>query len=359
MRDWIDSYEDRDWETTEGGTVSFALIGLGWWTTDLALPAVEASDRGEVSVLVSGSAEKARRVADEHGVDRGISYDEFHDGAASDAYDAVYIGTPNATHLEYAETAADLGKGVLCEKPLEATVERAERLIETCEAADVPLMVAYRMQTDPSVRRARELIADGFVGEPVSVHGHNTSTLLEMIPDPDQWRLDPELSGYGTSVMDIGIYSINTARFLLRREPVSVRAEMASIHEAFDDVPDERSSSVLVFEDDVQMTSTSSQNAHGDSRLEITGTEGRIELRPAFAGECTLHCSRGDLSVTVEHEGFGIEDEMREEFDYFADRLLGDAEIYPDGRDGLQDLRIIEALHESADRGGDPVDLDP
>ncbi|MDF9746227.1 D-xylose 1-dehydrogenase Gfo6 [Natrinema salsiterrestre] len=357
MREWLDGYEERTWQTTESGTVRYALIGLGWWTIDVALPAIESSDLGEVSVLVSSSTEKAARLADENDVARGIGYDEFHDGAASDEYDAVYVGTPNAYHLEYVESAAELDKAVLCEKPMEATVDRAETMVERCEAADVPLMIAYRMQTDPAVQRARELIADGFVGDPVSVYGHNSQPLLEMIPDPDQWRLDPDLSGYGTSVMDLGIYSINTARYLLRREPVSVQSEMASTHEAFADVADERASSLFVFEDDVQMISTASQNAHEDTHLKITGTEGQIELRPAFHGECSLHCSRGDVSVTVEHDSFDAEREMEEEFDYFADRVLGDEEIYPDGRHGLQDMRIIEALHESAERG-EPVALE-
>jgi len=357
MRDWIDSYEKRAWQTTENGTVRYALIGLGWWTIDVALPAIESSDLGEVTVLVSSSTDKATRLADENDIVGGISYDEFHDGAAADEYDAVYVGTPNAYHLEYAETAAELDKAVLCEKPMEATVERAERMVATCDAADVPLMIAYRMQTDPPVQRARELIADGFLGEPVSVYGHNTQSLLEMIPDPDQWRLDADLSGYGTSVMDLGIYSINTTRFLLRRDPISVQAEMVSNHEAFADVPDERSSSLLIFEDDVQMISTSSQHAHEDTHLKITGTEGRIELRPAFHGECSLHLSRGDVSVTVEHRSFDAEREMEEEFDYFADCLLGDGDLYPDGRHGLQDMRIIEALHDSAERG-EPVALE-
>jgi xylose dehydrogenase (NAD/NADP) len=356
MLEWIDGYEAQRWRTVDDGTVRYALIGLGWWTVDVALPAIEASDLGDVTVLVSSSAEKAGRLAAAHDVAHGISYEQFHDGAASEAYDAVYVGTPNATHLEYVETAAGLDKAVLCEKPMEATVERAERLVETCEAADVALMIAYRMQTDPAVRRARELIADGFLGEPVSVSGHNSQPLLEMIPDPDQWRLDPELSGYGTSVMDLGIYAINTTRFLLGRDPVTVRSDMGSSHEAFADVPDERAASLFVLEDGVRMVSISSQHAHTNTHLEITGTEGRIELRPAFHGECSLHLARGDVSVTVEHETFDAEREMEAEFDYFADRLLGDAAIHPDGRHGLLDMRIIEAVHESAERGR-PVDL--
>ena len=356
MKEWIDGFDRRTWQTTDEGTVRYALLGLGWWTVDVAIPAIEASDLCEVTVLVSSSSEKAERVADENGVGRGVSYDEFHDGEAADEYDAVYVGTPNAYHLEYVETAAELGKPVLCEKPMEASVERAEEMVETCEDAGVPLMVAYRMHTDPAVQRARELIEDGFLGDPVSVYGNNSQPLLEMIPDPDQWRLDPEISGYGTSEMDLGLYSINTTRFLLRREPTAVQSRMASLHEAFADVPDERAASLFVFEDDVQMVSTSSQHAHEDTQLKIVGTEGTIELDPAFHGEPTLHLSRNGVSVTVEHEETDAEREMREEFDYFADRVLTDGDVYPDGRHGLRDMRIIEALHESADRE-EPVDL--
>ena len=351
MREWIDTYEERDWQTTTDGTVQYALVGLGWWTIELALPAIQDSDLGEVTTFVSSSSEKAERLADQNDVDNGISYEEFHEGKAADAYDAVYIGTPNASHLEYAETAAELNKAVLCEKPMESTVERARKMVDTCEDADVPLMIAYRMQTDPAVRRAKELIEDGFIGEPVSVYGSNSQPLLEMNPNTDQWRLDPDLSGYGTSVMDLGIYSINTTRFLLEREPEVVQSQMSSHSDGFEDVPDERSGTLLALEDGVKMVTTDSQNAHRDTQLKITGTDGQLELRPAFHGEAKLHLSRNETTVTVEHESFDAEDEMREEFDYFADRVLTDGEIGPDGRHGLQDMRIIRAIHEAAESG--------
>jgi len=170
-----------------------------------------------------------------------------------------------------------------------------------------------------------------------------------MIPDHDQWRLDPDLTGYGTSVMDLGIYSINTTRYLLDREPVAVQSRMSSHHEAFADVPDERSGTLIALEGGVKMVTTESQNAHENTQLKITGTEGTIDLRPAFHGECHLHLSRGELTVSVNHEGFGAEREMLEEFDYFADRVLGDADIHADGRHGLQDMRIIAAIHEAAE----------
>ncbi|WP_121740879.1 D-xylose 1-dehydrogenase Gfo6 [Natronorubrum halophilum] len=353
----IDRFAERDWETTADGTVRFALVGLGWWTVDVVVPAIEQSSHCETSVLVSSSQEKADRLAERHGVERGLTYDDFHDGDATDAYDAVYVGTPNAFHLEYVETAAELGKAVLCEKPLEATVERAERLVEAAEAADIPLMTAYRMHTEPAVRRAKELIDDGFIGEPTHVYGNNTQPILEMNPDPDQWRLDSDVTGYGTSVMDLGIYPINTARFLLERDPVRASARMDSSHDAFDDVPDQNATVTLTLEGDLPLVCTTSQHAQQDTQLKIIGTEGTIELAPAFHGEATLHLSSGSLRATVEDTEYTAVEEMREEFDYFADRVLGGEPILPDGRHGLEDMRTIRAIHEAAERD-EPVDIE-
>jgi predicted dehydrogenase len=348
---WLTDFDERDWRTGTDGTLRVALVGLGWWSTDVVLPALAAADLCTVTALVSGSESKAERVAAANDVAHALDYEAYHDGAAADAYDAVYVGTPNAHHLPYAETAADLGKAVLCEKPLEASVERGERLVAACEDAGVPLMTAYRLHTHPAVRRARELVADGFLGDPVAVEGTFTQRLLEVIPDHDQWRLDPDVTGYGTSMMDVGVYPLNTARFLLRRDPSAVQARMDSSHEAFADVPDERAQALVTFEGDVTGTITASQHAQADSRLAVTGTEGRVELRPAFSGDATLHLARGEATAAVDHGGFDEERQMREEFAYFADRVLGDEPVYADGRHGLADLRAIAAMHEAAETG--------
>lgn len=347
LTDFFEGFTDRDWQTVETGTVRFAMIGLGWWTTEKAMPAVERSALCETTVVVSGSTERAERVADAHGtVSTGLSYDEFHEGRGSEEYDAVYIATPNALHLEYAETAAGLGKAILCEKPMEATVERAERLVEACDP--VTLMVAYRMQTEPAVRRAHELVRSGFVGDVVGIHGQMTQRLLEMNPDPDQWRLDPELAGYGASVMDLGIYPLNTARFVLDADPTSVQASMHSTHDAFADVPDERASFRVEFSDGVSALCTASQNATQSSHLQVTGTEGELRLDPVFFPDQPrrLQVRRGDVDATLE---FDQRSQMTEEFDYFADRLLSETDPHPDGEHGLVDMRAIEAIYEAAE----------
>lgn len=349
----------RDWETVDADDaeqVRFAVIGLGWFTKGRALPALEESVRCEPTVLVSRTSEKATRIAAEtSGAVDGISYEEFHDGELSSRYDAVYICTPNALHLEYAKTAASFGKDVLCEKPIERSTNRARELIETCEATGVELMVAYRMHTEPAIRRARELVSNGFIGKPMEVRGDMSQRLLDRVnPDQDQWRLDEELAG-GGALFDIGIYPLNTARFLLNEDPVAVTGRTASTHAAFGDV-DETVSFTVEFPDEVFASCYASHNARQSSGITITGTEGQVRVEPAFFQDQVrqLHVSRGDGRSSIELTKV---DQMLEEFDYFADRVRGDASIHPDGEHALIDMRAMEAVYESeAERAWISVD---
>ena len=347
---YLEDFDARDWQTTAEGTLRFAVVGLGWWTVDQAIPAIEASDHCEVTVLVSSTQSKAERVAEDvAAASHGLTYDAFTEGTATDAYDAVYICTPNAFHLQYARAAAEHGKAVLTEKPMEADVERAAEMVAVCADHDVPLAVGYRMQTEPAVRRARELIREGAIGEPRYVHGANYQRLLEMNADPEQWRLRQDLSGYGTSVMDLGIYPLNTARFLLDSDPVSAQATMRSTHDAFDDVPDEHAEFSLTFEDGVYAACSASQNAHSRTFLEVSGTDGSLRLDPAFHMETGLSVTLGEDAVEFDTPQV---DQMEELFDYVAHQLLTDRPIGPDGEHGLVDMRAIEAIHEAAATGG-------
>jgi xylose dehydrogenase (NAD/NADP) len=344
-----DEFTERDWQTEDPeGTVRVAMIGLGWWTRAEAIPAVEESDFCETTVLVSSSTEKAEAYTDlADGIERAITYDEFHDGAAADAYDAVYICTPNALHLPYVETATDLGKHVLCEKPMEATLERARGIVDAADAADTEVMIAYRMQTEPAVRRARDILDAGLVGDPVQVHGHMSQRLLQVIPDENQWRLDPDLSG-GSTVMDIGLYPINTVRFVLGADPVAVQGLTNYRTEAFADVGDERAAFTLVFPDGVYASCSASQNAHRSSHLRVTGTEGELTVEPAFFPSQ----SRGfRLSVDGERYDLDFEqaNQMTEEFDYFAHSILTGRSPTPDARHGYVDMEVMKAVYEAAD----------
>ncbi|GAB7018306.1 D-xylose 1-dehydrogenase Gfo6 [Halostagnicola bangensis] len=346
FRTYLDSFTHRDWQASDDGDgpVRFALVGLGWWTEDKAIPAIENSALCKATVAASSSKEKAKRFVENHeSIDRGITYDELRDGAATDAYDAVYICTPNARHLAFVESAVAREKSILCEKPMEASLESAEAIVNACDDTDATAMIAYRMHTEPAVRRARELVRAGAIGDPVHVHGSMSQSIIGW--GEDQWRLDSRLVGSGASVTDLGIYPLNTARFVLDRDPVAVQAMMNSSHEYFTDVPDEVATFNVTLEGGIYASCTASQRAQLDSFLRIVGTEGTLAIEPAFHMESSLSVTTGETTVHVETPQV---DQMEEEFDYFADCVLDQREPHATPEHGFVDMRAIEATYEAA-----------
>ena len=181
------------------------------------------------------------------------------------------------------------------------------------------------------------------------MHATMSQTMLgELTGDPDQWRLDPALSG-GCALMDIGIYPLNTTRFVLDADPVAVSGRTRTEHEAFAGV-DEHADFRLEFPDGVAAMCTVSQNAAHASRLEVTGTEGRLILDPAFY-------EREERELAVERDGVRMDIEvepvhqLEEEFAYFGHHLLTDTLLYPDGRHALTDSRALDAIYDSAETG--------
>ena len=337
----------RDWASTvDGGPLRMAVVGMGWFGEDVGLTAIAGSDDCEATVAVSGSAEKAERVAAEHDLEHGLTYEEFHEGVGTDAYDAVYVTTPNALHLPHIEAAAELDKHVICEKPLEASVDRARAAVQACEDAGVTLMVAYRMQTTPEIRRLREMLADGVIGDPVHAEGSFT---FRINPGPDTWRVNRDLAG-GAALYDVGVYPINTLRFVLGEEPSQLRGHMVSQSAGFEDVDDEHVTAQLEFPSGATAACHASFNAFSENRLRIVGTSGRVEIDPVF----NVQVDR-ELRVETDDGVFTIStgvDEIVEEFDYFASVILGETSLEPSGQDGLRDMEILAAIEDSSRHGG-------
>ena len=348
LEDYFQQFSRRDWEReTVDGIVRMAVVGLGGFARNRALPAIANGKYCETTTLVSGSVEKAATVAERYDVDHVIDYDEFQRGEAAEAYDAVYVATPNALHGKYVTAAADLGKHVICEKPLETTAARARDVVDRCAEADVTLMTAYRIQLDSAARRTREIVADGYIGDVVQVYGGFSHPVLKET-SPDTWRLDPELAG-GGALVDLGIYPLNTTRFLLGRTPDAVSAWTCSMDEEFDEV-EEHVTFTLRFPGGITASCTASFDAHANSHLRILGTEGMVSISAPFGGVVpqSMVVERGEFSM--EYTGHPV-DEVEEEFDYFGYCVLTGTEPEPNGKDGLTDVRVIDAAYESAAAG--------
>jgi predicted dehydrogenase len=172
----------------------------------------------DMSVVAVGSRDAARAatLADELGADR--SYGSYEQLARDDAVDAVYVATPHAQHAAVVEPALRAGKAVLCEKPLTHDLAETERLARLAREHGAFLMEGMWMRFNPLVRRLVDLLRDGAMGAPRSLHA-SIGFPAPMEPAGRLWA--PELGG--GALLDIGVYTVDLARLLLG-DVVEVRA---------------------------------------------------------------------------------------------------------------------------------------
>ncbi|WP_027480448.1 Gfo/Idh/MocA family protein [Deinococcus pimensis] len=332
--------------------VGYAVIGVGELTTEELLPAFEASKSSRLAALVSGDVEDARRLARAYGLrdEDALSYDDLEKLGDREDVHAVYIVTPNSLHREYTERAARMNKHVLCEKPMATTVEDAEAMIRACDGAGVKLMIAYRCQYTPQHWALRKLVQDGELGAPRLLDSTNT----QMETDPGAWRLKMDLAG-GGPLPDIGLYCLNTIRFVLGTEPLEVLATQVRPEddERFTEV--ERDFAwIMRFPDGVTATCSTSYDASTARYLNVLAEKGRAVMDPAYDYQ--------GLRLEVETPGERSErkipeqDQFALEIDHFSECVLRGERPFTPGEEGLQDQRIMAALYESA-RTGRPVKL--
>jgi predicted dehydrogenase len=330
--------------------VRYAVVGLGHIAQVAVLPAFAHAANSELVAFVSDDEDKLERLGRRYGVQRLYSYDRYEECLQSGVVDAVYIALPNSLHREYTERAARHGVHVLCEKPLAVTARDAEAMIRATEKAGVGLMTAYRLHFEPANLAAVELARSGRLGEPRVF----TSTFT-MNVEAGNIRLDRELGG--GPLYDIGIYCINAARYLFRSEPTEVLAtSVRSGGRRFREV-DEATSAVLRFPGDRLAAFTCSFGAAAVSEYRLVGTRGDLQVQPAFEYV-------GELAHVLTVDGrtsrrtFAKHDQFAPELLHFSDAILHRRRPHPDGREGLADVRIIEALLRSS-RTGRPVRLPP
>jgi predicted dehydrogenase len=302
---------------THSKVVRYAVVGLGHIAQNAVLPAFKNARRNSRLVaLVSDDRRKLSALAKQYRVQGTYSYEQYEE--CLENVDAVYIALPNSMHAEYTLRAANAGVHVLCEKPLAVTVEECQAMIDACREANVKLMTAYRLHFEPINLQVVELVRRGRIGQPKFF---NSS--FSMIVKPDNIRAQRELGG-GT-LYDIGIYCINAARYVFRDEPKEVMA--ISVNSVPDKLPeiDESTGALLRFEGERVAAFVSSFNASDVGSYQIVGPKGNIRVDPAY--------------------------EFGPELTYFSDCVLKNRDPEPSGEEGLQDVRIIQALYESAEVG--------
>ncbi|SSC14253.1 putative dehydrogenase [Mesotoga infera] len=256
--------------------------------------------------------------------------------------DGVIVTSENSTHRKFVEIAAKAGKHVLCEKPIATSVEDAEAMIEICRRNSVKLQMAFPVRYSASVRKAREIITGGLLGEVVSLVGTNHGRM------PGGWFTDPVLGG-GGAVMDHTVHVVDIVRWLLNCEFTQVYATYGTL---IHDIPVEDCGlEMFKLSTGQYMTldcSWSRPKAHpywGDVTLHIVGTRGTLFL-DVFNSKIEVYSN--EKGNRWENYGDNLDSLMIEEF---LKVLREGKEPFTEGNDGLQSLKVVMAAYRSFREG--------
>lgn len=303
--------------------IGYAVVGLGHLTLGEILPALTACKKSKIAALVSGNPDKLKKTGTMYGVIESAqySYEDFDAISENNELDAVFIVFPNSMHKEYTLRSAKAGKHVLCEKPMAISSQECREMIKACKDADVKLMVAYRIQFEPFNTYVKNQIKEKSIGTVKFVEAQNGQSS----GNPEHWRYKKSLSG-GGALPDIGIYCLNTTRFILDMEPEEVFAYQYSNSKDphFKEI-DEMVNWQMKFPGGIVAQCSTSYQIHTSKRYRVAGDKGWLNLDNAY-GYVGQKLSLGIPGDPTEVKDINIKhvNQFAREMDYFSECILND-----------------------------------
>lgn len=328
----------------EGPVLRVAICGLGGYGTRVA-EAMKACTKAKLVGVISGTPSKIKDWQQRYNIPEKncYNYDTFSQIKNNPDIDAVYVITPNALHHDHVIKAAQAGKHVICEKPMALNAEEGKVMIDACKQANVKLLVGYRMHFEPHTLEIVRMRKAGDFGKILFFQGLSGFR----IGDPTQWRLNKQLAG-GGAMMDIGIYAINGARYMIGEDPVWVTAqETKNDTQKFKPGVDESIQFQLGFPGGAVASCLSTYSMNNLDRFFLNGEKGFAELQPATGyGPIKGRTHKGELDQpVVTHQTVQMEE--------MAGILLEGKTpvISVDGEEALKDLKIIDAIYKAVKTG--------
>jgi predicted dehydrogenase len=331
-------------DIAEGPVLRVALLGLGSYANRVA-DAMKDCKRAKVTGLISGTPQKIKDWQQRYGVpdQNCYNYENFDRIRDNKEIDAVYIITPNSLHHPQTLRVAKAGKHVICEKPMAINAKEGREMVDACKRAGVHLLIGYRMHFEPKTLEVVRMRREGELGKILFFQGLSGFR----IGDSNQWRMKKELAG-GGAMMDIGIYSINGARYMVGEEPVWVTAqETKTDPQKFKPGVDETITFQLGFPGGAVASCLSTYSMNGLDKFYLNGEKGFAEMQPSTGyGPIKGRTHKGELNQPhITHQTLQM-DEMAQII------LDGKKPVVPvDGEEGLKDMKIIDAIYEAVKTG--------
>lgn len=317
-----------------------ALVGLGYYSTDVLAPAFAFTKNCHLAGIVTGTPAKAEAWKKKYNLaDKNIySYQNFDQIANNPDIDVVYVVLPPSMHRAYVERAARAGKQVWCEKPMAPTVADCAAMIRACQQNKVNLAIGYRCQHDPNVQEYMRLGQKRVFGKIRTVESYAGYTEGRR----DHWKQKRAMGG---GVMgDMGVYAIQGARLITGEEPLAVTAKLFTNRPEIYTEVEEIADYTMEFPSGAVATCHSS---FGDNQnyLRATCEKGEIYVAPQQA-------YNGIKGRSPQGEWrFPIENQQARQMDEDAAAILQKKPLIAPGEEGLRDIRIVEAVYRAGKSG--------
>ncbi len=340
---WITRFASSARADDSPRKLGFALCGLGSLSTNQLAPALAKTAHCRLAGIVTGHPAKAEKWKAQYNIpDKNIyNYDNMAAMADNPDIDVVYVVTPNALHAEHTIKAAQAGKHVLCEKPMEVSVEKCQQMIDACKTANRLLAIGYRSRFDPLTQQCIQLARQETFGKIKIIQ----AGFGFRIGDPSQWRLKRDLAG-GGALMDVGIYALQAARYLSGEEPILVSAiETKTDPVKFKEV-DESITWQLKFPSGILANCSTTYIANGIDFYTAYAENGSFGLNPAYNydGNRAFRSDGQEIPPTST-------DQFAAEMDDFAQCIQQNKPSIVSGEEGLRDIRLITAIYQSIHTG--------
>lgn len=318
-----------------------ALVGLGYYSTDLLAPALQNTKHCYLAGIVTGTPSKAEIWKKKYNIpDKNIyNYQTFDRLADNPDIDVVYVVLPPAMHKEYVIRAANAGKHVWCEKPMATTAADCQSMIDACRKNKRTLAIGYRLHHEPNTQEYSQIIKKKLLGnvQKVSCGAGYVDNRT------NHWKQNKALGG--GVLYDMGVYAIQGTRLGTGMEPVAIVSATTSTTrpEVYKNGLDETTVATLEFPGGV-LADMKTSYGEDINFLNIQCRKGEMKVVPyqPYAGVRVT----SPLGV-IDHQ-YQVPWQQTKQMDDDSLSIMQEKPMLVPGEEGLRDIRIVEAIYKCA-----------
>ncbi len=337
--------------------IKWGVIGCGGIADRRTIPGMMLAENAELVAVMDANLSAAEKVKGKYNAK--YAFDTYEDLLKIDEIQAVYIASPVFCHKEQAIAAAKAKKHILLEKPMGLTVKDSQEIADICKQEGVKLGVGLMMRFHSYHQKMREIVAEGKLGEIVSMRAQLTCWYPEI---EGNWRQNKDLSG-GGALMDMGIHCIDLLQYITGLQAKEVAGFAGN--QTFNYSADDSSAIVMKMNNGAFAYVDSNFNipdAAAKCKLEIYGTKGSImadgTISQVEGGNVEVMISDESLEYNAQQDRNDVKPlELKVEFgnmytkeiESFSNAILNNILPEVTAEDGVFVQKVVESAYKSSD----------